>query len=194
MILAPIIRGRKGEYKKELLELQKKGFQRVKIDGVQYEFDDLPSIDKKKKHDIEVVVDRISLDESIGNRLADSVETALNLADGLVIVEDHQQNGSKPKQELFSSKFACPVSGFTIEEIEPRLFSFNNPYGACPECDGIGTDLSIDPDLVVPNKKLSINEDALAPWPVSRYGYFKNILTTVAKKYRFSRQTMEHTK
>ena len=162
MILAPIIRGRKGEYKKELLELQKKGFQRVKIDGVQYEFDDLPSIDKKKKHDIEVVVDRISLDESIGNRLADSVETALNLADGLVIVEDHQQNGSKPKQELFSSKFACPVSGFTIEEIEPRLFSFNNPYGACPECDGIGTDLSIDPDLVVPNKKLSINEDALA--------------------------------
>ena len=186
LILAPIIRGRKGEYKKELLELQKKGFQRVKIDGVQYEFDDLPSIDKKKKHDIEVVVDRISLDESIGNRLADSVETALNLADGLVIVEDHQQNGSKPKQELFSSKFACPVSGFTIEEIEPRLFSFNNPYGACPECDGIGTDLSIDPDLVVPNKKLSINEDALAPWPVSRYGYFKNILTTVAKKYRFS--------
>ena len=110
----------------------------------------------------------------------------MNLADGLVIVEDHQQNGSKPKQELFSSKFACPVSGFTIEEIEPRLFSFNNPYGACPECDGIGTDLSIDPDLVVPNKKLSINEDALAPWPVSRYGYFKNILTTVAKKYRFS--------
>ena len=108
------------------------------------------------------------------------------MADGLVIVEDHQQNGSKPKQELFSSKFACPVSGFTIEEIEPRLFSFNNPYGACPECDGIGTDLSIDPDLVVPNKKLSINEDALAPWPVSRYGYFKNILTTVAKKYRFS--------
>ena len=186
LILAPIIRGRKGEYKKELLELQKKGFQRVKIDGVQYEFDDLPSIDKKKKHDIEVVVDRISLDDSIGNRLADSVETALNLADGLVIVEDHQQNGSKPKQELFSSKFACPVSGFTIEEIEPRLFSFNNPYGACPECDGIGTDLSIDPDLVVPNKKLSINEDALAPWPVSRYGYFKNILTTVAKKYRFS--------
>ncbi len=153
---------------------------------MQYEFDDLPSIDKKKKHDIEVVVDRISLDDSIGNRLADSVETTLNLADGLVIVEDHQQNGSKPKQELFSSKFACPVSGFTIEEIEPRLFSFNNPYGACPECDGIGTDLSIDPDLVVPNKKLSINEDALAPWPVSRYGYFKNILNTVAKKYRFS--------
>ena len=153
---------------------------------MQYEFDDLPSIDKKKKHDIEVVVDRISLDEGIGNRLADSVETALNLADGLVIVEDHQQNGSKPKQELFSSKFACPVSGFTIEEIEPRLFSFNNPYGACPVCDGIGTDLSIDPDLVVPNKKLSINEDALAPWPVSRYGYFKNILNTVAKKYRFS--------
>ena len=115
LILAPIIRGRKGEYRKELAELQKKGFQRIKIDGEQYDFDSLPSIDKKKKHDIEVVVDRISLTEDIGNRLADSVETALHLADGLVIIEDHAQNGSKAKQELFSSKFACPVSGVTID-------------------------------------------------------------------------------
>ena len=189
LILAPIIRGRKGEYKKELTELQKKGFQRIKIDGEQYDFDSLPNIDKKKKHDIEVIVDRISLTKDIGNRLADSVETALNLADGLVIIEDHNQNGSKAKQELFSSKFACPVSGFTIDEIEPRLFSFNNPYGACPECDGIGTDLSIDPALVVPNKNLSINEDGIAPWPVSKYNYFKEILSTVAKKYKFSLDT-----
>ena len=186
LILSPIIRGRKGEYKKELQELHKKGFQRVKIDGELYEFDSLPEIDKKKKHDIEVVVDRIVLNDEIGNRLADSVETALNLSDGLVIVENFEMKNGKADNELFSSKFACPVSGFTIDEIEPRLFSFNNPYGACEECDGIGTDLSIDPNLVVPNKNLSINEDALAPWPVSRYGYFRNILKVVARKYKFS--------
>ena len=189
LVLAPIIRGRKGEYKKELQDLHKKGFQRVKIDGELYEFDSLPELDKKKKHDIEVVVDRIVLTEEIGNRLADSVETALNLSDGLVIVEDFENKNGKINQELFSSKFACPVSGFTIDEIEPRLFSFNNPYGACEECDGIGTDLSINPNLVVPNKNLSINEDALAPWPVSRYGYFRSILQVVAKKYKFSLDT-----
>ncbi len=189
LILSPIIRGRKGEYKKELQELHKKGFQRVKIDGELYEFDSLPEIDKKKKHDIEVVVDRILLNDEIGNRLADSVETALNLSDGLVIVENFENKNGKVDNELFSSKFACPVSGFTIDEIEPRLFSFNNPYGACEECDGIGTDLSIDPNLVVPNKNLSINEDALAPWPVSRYGYFRNILKVVARKYKFSLDT-----
>ena len=189
LILSPIIRGRKGEYKKELQELHKKGFQRVKIDGELYEFDSLPEIDKKKKHDIEVVVDRIVLNDEIGNRLADSVETALNLSDGLVIVENFEKKNGKADNELFSSKFACPVSGFTIDEIEPRLFSFNNPYGACEECDGIGTDLSIDPNLVVPNKNLSINEDALAPWPVSRYGYFRNILKVVARKYKFSLDT-----
>ncbi len=189
LILSPIIRGRKGEYKKELKELHKKGFQRVKIDGELYEFDSLPEIDKKKKHDIEVVVDRILLNDEIGNRLADSVETALNLSDGLVIVENFENKNGKVDNELFSSKFACPVSGFTIDEIEPRLFSFNNPYGACEECDGIGTDLSIDPNLVVPNKNLSINEDALAPWPVSRYGYFRNILKVVARKYKFSLDT-----
>ena len=121
--------------------------------------------------------------------MADSVETALNLSDGLVIVENFEMKNGKVDNELFSSKFACPVSGFTIDEIEPRLFSFNNPYGACEECDGIGTDLSIDPNLVVPNKNLSINEDALAPWPVSRYGYFRNILKVVARKYKFSLDT-----
>ena len=121
--------------------------------------------------------------------MADSVETALNLSDGLVIVENFEKKNGKADNELFSSKFACPVSGFTIDEIEPRLFSFNNPYGACEECDGIGTDLSIDPNLVVPNKNLSINEDALAPWPVSRYGYFRNILKVVARKYKFSLDT-----
>ena len=189
LILAPIIRGRKGEYKKELSELQKKGFQRIKIDGEQYEFESLPNIDKKKKHDIEVVVDRISLTKDIGNRLADSVETALNLGDGLLIIEDHSQNGTKAKQELFSSKFACPISGFTIDEIEPRLFSFNNPYGACPECDGIGTDLSIDPNLIIPNKKLTINGGAIAPWPVERYSYFRNICNALAKHYKFSLDT-----
>ena len=123
LILSPIIRGRKGEYKKELQELHKKGFQRVKIDGELYEFDSLPEIDKKKKHDIEVVVDRIVLNDEIGNRLADSVETALNLSDGLVIVENFEMKNGKVDNELFSSKFACPVSGFTIDEIEPRLFS-----------------------------------------------------------------------
>ena len=189
LILSPIIRGRKGEYRKELQELQKKGFQRVKIDGEIYEFDSLPNLDKKKKHNIEVVVDRIVLSDDIGNRLADSVETALNLSDGLVIVEDVNEKSEKPNQDLFSSKFACPVSGFTIDEIEPRLFSFNNPFGACAECDGIGTDLSIDPNLVVPNKNLSINEDALAPWPVSKYGYFRNILETVSRKYKVSLNT-----
>ena len=140
LVLAPIIRGRKGEYKKELQDLHKKGFQRVKIDGELYEFDSLPELDKKKKHDIEVVVDRIVLTEEIGNRLADSVETALNLSDGLVVVEEFDNKNGKINQELFSSKFACPVSGFTIDEIEPRLFSFNNPYGACEESDVIGTD------------------------------------------------------
>ena len=154
LILSPIIRGRKGEYKKELQELHKKGFQRVKIDGELYEFDSLPEIDKKKKHDIEVVVDRIVLNDEIGNRLADSVETALNLSDGLVIVENFEMKNGKVDNELFSSKFACPVSGFTIDEIEPRLFSFNNPYGACEECDGIGTDLS--------NKEKNILENILS--------------------------------
>src|ERR1700742_1691364 len=139
-LLAPIVRGRKGEYKKELAELQKKGFQRAKIDGKYYELSATPTLDKKLKHDIEIVVDRIVVKKEIGNRLPDSIETALGLADGLLVAEfaDEKEKDGAAKQIVFSSKFACPVSGFTITEIEPRLFSFNNPHGACPECDGLG--------------------------------------------------------
>ena len=186
IILAPIVRGRKGEYKKELAELQRKGFQRVKIDGVQYDFDSLPNLDKKKKHEIDIIVDRIVLNDDLGNRLADSLETALNLSEGLATVEDHTNKNEVPNSETFSSKFACPVSGFTIDEIEPRLFSFNNPYGACPECDGIGTDLSVDPNLVIPNKQLTINNGAIAPWSLTNSPYFRQICNSLAKHYKFS--------
>ena len=186
IILAPIVRGRKGEYKKELAELQRKGFQRVKIDGVQYDFDSLPNLDKKKKHEIDIIVDRIVLNDDLGNRLADSLETALNLSEGLATVEDHTNKNEVPTSETFSSKFACPVSGFTIDEIEPRLFSFNNPYGACPECDGIGTDLSVDPNLVIPNKQLTINNGAIAPWSLTNSPYFRQICNSLAKHYKFS--------
>jgi len=186
IILAPIVRGRKGEYKKELAELERKGFQRVKIDGLQYDFDSLPQLDKKKKHDIDIVVDRIVLTKDIGNRLADSIETALNLSDGLAAIEDHTTKNKDPEREMFSSKFACPVSGFTIDEIEPRLFSFNNPYGACPECDGIGTDLSVDPNLVIPNSGLTINGGAIAPWSLTNSPYFRQICNSLANHYDFS--------
>ncbi len=186
IILAPIVRGRKGEYKKELAELQRKGFQRVKIDGVQYDFDSLPNLDKKKKHEIDIIVDRIVLNDDLGNRLADSLETALNLSEGLATVEDHTNKNEVPTSETFSSKFACPVSGFTIDEIEPRLFSFNNPYGACPECDGIGTDLSVNPNLVIPNKQLTINNGAIAPWSLTNSPYFRQICNSLAKHYKFS--------
>ena len=144
-LLAPIVRGRKGEYRKELADLQKRGFQRVKIDGKMLEIDEVPALNKNLKHDIEIVVDRLVVDGELGNRLADSFETALGLADGIAITE----NADTGEQTIFSAKFACPVSGFTIPEIEPRLFSFNNPFGACPACDGLGTKLYFDPDLVV---------------------------------------------
>ena len=144
-LLAPIVRGRKGEYRKELAELQRRGFQRVKIDGKMFELDEVRGLNKNLKHDIEIVVDRIIVDGELGNRLADSFETALELADGIAITE----NADTGEQTIFSAKFACPVSGFTIPEIEPRLFSFNNPFGACPACDGLGTKLYFDPDLVV---------------------------------------------
>ena len=189
IILAPIVRGRKGEYKKELAELQRKGFQRLKIDGTQYNFDDLPTLDKKKKHEIDIIVDRIVLNKDLGNRLADSLETALNLSDGLAAIEDHSIDEKSPSREIFSSKFACPVSGFTIDEIEPRLFSFNNPYGACPECDGIGTDLSVDPNLVIPNKELTINNGAIAPWSLTNSPYFRQICNSLAKHFKFSLDT-----
>jgi excinuclease ABC subunit A len=199
-ITAPIVRGRKGEYKKELAEFQKKGFQRVKVDGVYYEIADVPALDKKYKHDIEVVVDRLVVRDDIGSRLADSLETALKLADGLAIAEfadkplPADQTGSeavnKSKNEtheriLFSEKFACPVSGFTISEIEPRLFSFNNPFGACPTCDGLGTQRAIDPDLVVPEDHVSLREGAVAPWAKSTSPYYLQTLEALGNAYGF---------
>lgn len=177
-LMAPIVRGRKGEYKKELQELKKKGFQRVKIDGKFYELDDVPTLDKQIKHDISVVIDRIVIKKDLGNRLADSVETALKLSDGLVIVE----NADSKEEHIFSSKFACPVSGFTIAEIEPRLFSFNNPFGACPTCDGLGVKLEFDENLVVPDQDLSLEEGAIEPWSKSFSSYYIQAVEAVVKK------------
>ncbi|MCA0278776.1 MAG: excinuclease ABC subunit UvrA, partial [Proteobacteria bacterium] len=199
-ILAPIVRGRKGEYKKELAELQKKGFQRVKIDGAFYEIGEAPVLDKKYKHDIDVVVDRIVVRPDLATRLADSMETALKLADGLAVAEfadkplDASQTGedsvNKSANEtheriLFSEKFACPVSGFTIPEIEPRLFSFNNPFGACPACDGLGNQRAIDPALIVPEDHVSLREGAVAPWAKSTSPYYAQTLEALGKVYGF---------
>ncbi len=176
-ILAPTARGRKGEYKKEFKEYQAKGFQRVKVDGKIYEIGEVPELNKKIKHDIEVVVDRIVVRGDLGNRLADSVETALRLADGLMIAEE-ADNG---KQHLYSEKFACPVSGFTIAEIEPRLFSFNSPHGACPACDGLGEVLSMDEDRIVPDQTLSIDDGAVVPWSKNFSRYYMQTLEAVVK-------------
>ena len=182
-LLAPIARGRKGEYRKEFAELQKKGFQRLKIDGTFYEIGDAPALDKKFKHDIDVVVDRVVVRPDMSARLADSFETALALSDGIAVVElaDGQN-----ERIIFSAKFACPVSGFTIEEIEPRLFSFNNPYGACPACDGLGTELFFEPDLVVPDENLSLNRGAIAPWArtSATSPYYQQTLESLARAYR----------
>jgi len=186
-LLAPIARGRKGEYRKELAELQKKGFQRVKIDNAFYEIAEAPALDKKFKHDIDVVVDRVVVRADIAARLADSLETALQLSDGIAFAEfaDKPAKGS-PERLIFSAKFACPVSGFTIEEIEPRLFSFNNPYGACPECDGLGTELFFEPELVVPDESLSLARGAIAPWTrtSATSPYYQQTLDSLAKHYR----------
>ncbi|HEV7418057.1 MAG TPA: excinuclease ABC subunit UvrA, partial [Tianweitania sediminis] len=199
-IMAPMVRGRKGEYKKELAELQKKGFQRVKIDGEFYEIADAPSLDKKYKHDIDVVVDRVVVRGDIKARLADSLETCLKLAEGLAVAEfadkplDASQTGAdavnKSKNEtheriLFSEKFACPVSGFTIPEIEPRLFSFNNPFGACPTCDGLGSQSAIDEALVVPEDHVSLKEGAIAPWAKSSSPYYGQTLEGLGREYGF---------
>jgi len=165
-LLAPIVRGRKGEYRKELQELQKKGFQRVKVDGTLYEIADVPALNKKLKHDVEVVVDRIVVRDGIQSRLAESFEAALGLADGIAFTENADAK-SDTARTVFSAKFACPVSGFTIDEIEPRLFSFNNPFGACPACDGLGVKMLFDPALVVPDESLSIEDGAVAPWSAS---------------------------
>ena len=181
-VMAPIVRGRKGEYRKELKELQAKGFQRAKIDGKIYELTETPTLDKKLKHDIDIVVDRLVLRDDLGNRLADSIETALRLADGLLVIE----NADNAERSLFSEKFACPVSGFTIPEIEPRLFSFNSPHGACPHCDGLGVELYMDPDLVVPDQDKSIAEGAVEPWSKSFSKYYIQTLEAVAKAYKAS--------
>ncbi|MBX3568543.1 MAG: excinuclease ABC subunit A, partial [Rhizobiaceae bacterium] len=201
LILAPIVRGRKGEYRKELLELQKKGFQRIKIDGAFYEIGEAPALDKKFKHDIDVVVDRVVVRADLGTRLADSVETALKLAEGLCIAEFADRplpaqetaegdGANKSKNEtheriLFSEKFACPVSGFTIPEIEPRLFSFNNPFGACSTCDGLGSQRAIDPNLIVPDESVSLRDGAVSPWAKSTSPYYAQTLDALGKAYGF---------
>ena len=190
-LLAPIVRGRKGEYRKELAELQKQGFLRAKVDGKFYDIGATPALDKKLKHDIEIVVDRIVVKPDIGNRLPDSIETALKLADGLLVAEfadEKEKDGSRKDQQrqmLLSSKFACPVSGFTISEIEPRLFSFNNPHGACPECDGLGVQNYFDEALVVPDESLSLKKGAIAPWAKSSSPYYLQTLDALARHYKF---------
>jgi len=184
-LLAPIVRGRKGEYRKELHDLQKRGFQRVKVDGKLYDIDAVPALNKKLKHDIEVVVDRIVVREGLGARLADSLETALHLSDGLVFAE----NADSGERTTYSAKFACPVCGFTIDEIEPRLFSFNNPFGACPACDGLGTKMFSDPDLVVPDQRLSLREGAIRPWASSSSKYYEQTLDSLARHYKVSINT-----
>ena len=186
-LLAPIVRGRKGEYRKELADLQKRGFQRVKIDGELHEIEEVPTLDKKRKHDIEVVVDRLIVREGIESRLADSFETALNLADGLAFAEEAKSG----ERTTFSARFACPVSGFTIDEIEPRLFSFNNPFGACPSCDGLGVTLFFDPELTVPDDKLPLSGGAIAPWSRSATPspYYQQTLDSIAKHYKVSTRT-----
>ncbi len=186
-LLAPIVRGRKGEYKRDFAELQKRGFQRVKVDGTFYEITDIPALDKKLKHDIDVVVDRLVIKPDLGNRVADSMEVALGLTDGIAVVEMADQ----AERVIFSARFACPVSGFTIDEIEPRLFSFNNPFGACPECDGLGTQFFIDPIAVVPDGNLSLKEGAIAPWSKSSSPspYYTQTLEAVAKHYKFKMTT-----
>lgn len=183
LILSPVVRGRKGEFKKEIQTLLKKGYQRIRIDGAVYEIDDLPKIDKKKKHDIEVVIDRIISNKKHDNRLADSFETALEVGDGIVFVDDLDSN----ETHVFSAKHACPVSGFVIEEIEPRLFSFNNPYGACPACDGLGYKQSFDKDLVIPNQNLSLNENAIAPWAKTSSKLYQQTIDGIAKSLNISK-------
>ena len=184
-LLAPIVRGRKGEYKKEIIELRKKGFQRIKIDGTLYEIEDTPALDKKLKHDIEVVVDRLVIRDDMGNRLADSVETALRLTDGLMIAE----NADTGEHTLFSEKFACPVSGFTIPEIEPRLFSFNSPHGACPSCDGLAVKLSFDENLIIPDKTKPVCDGAIEPWSKNFATYYLQALEQVLHHYKMSAKT-----
>jgi len=189
-IYAPVVRGRKGEYKKDILSYKRRGFRKIKIDNVLYDIEKSPNLDKKLKHDISVLVDRIVLNSKLGNRLAESIETAVNLANGLVFVEYEDetlpQKFRKIEKLIYSTKFACPESGFTIEEIEPRLFSFNSPYGACEECEGIGMKLNVDPNLVVPDERKSLADGAIEPWSKSTTLYYAQTLASLAKHYGFS--------
>ncbi|TDE40363.1 excinuclease ABC subunit UvrA [Antarcticimicrobium sediminis] len=187
-LLAPIVRDRKGEYRKEFLELRKQGFQRVKVNGEFYELDEPPTLDKKFRHDIDVVVDRIVVRAGMETRLADSFRTALDLADGIAILETAPREGEgEPERITFSENFACPVSGFTIPEIEPRLFSFNAPFGACPDCDGLGVELFFDERLVVPDATLKIYDGALAPWRKGKSPYFLQTIEAIAKHFEFDK-------
>ncbi len=203
-LLAPIVKGRKGEFRKDLAELMKKGFQRVKINGQFYEIPDAPKLDKKFKHDIDVVVDRLVVRGDIATRLADSVETALELADGIAIAEfadkelpaSATKGANKSKNDtheriVFSARFACPVSGFTIDEVEPRLFSFNSPAGACPKCDGLGTELQFEPDLVVPDGSLSLRQGAIQPWAKTgaTSPYYEQTLQALARHFKVQMTT-----
>jgi excinuclease ABC subunit A len=187
-LLAPVVRGRKGEFRKELADYQKRGFQRVKIDGEFHEIAEAPALDKKLKHDIDVVVDRVVVRADIAARLAESFETALELADGLATIEyaDEKDAKGQARMTIFSSKFACPVSGFTIAEIEPRLFSFNNPFGACPKCDGLGHEMRIDPDMVVPDHSATLKQGAIAPWAKSSSPYYGQTLTALSRHFGFA--------
>ncbi len=189
-LYSPIVRGRKGEYKKEILNLKKRGFRKIKVDEILYDIDKVPELNKKVKHNISILVDRIILNSELGNRLAESVESSVNLSNGLLNVEFENETLPKKFRKVekitFSTKFACPESGFTIEEIEPRLFSFNSPYGACEECEGIGVKLNVDPKLVVPNEKKTIAEGAIEPWAKSTTLYYAQTLSSLAKHYDFS--------
>jgi len=189
-LYAPVVRGRKGEYKKDILGYKRRGFRKIRIDEKLYDIEKVPDLDKKIKHDISVLVDRIVLNSRLGNRLAESIESAINLSNGLLFVEYENetlpQKFRKIEKLVYSTKFACPESGFTIEEIEPRLFSFNSPYGACAECEGIGIKLNVDPNLVVPNDKISIADGAIEPWAKSTTLYYAQTLASIAKHYSFS--------
>ena len=191
-LLAPIVRDRKGEYRKEFQDLRKQGFQRVKVNGAFHDLDAPPELDKKYRHNVDVVVDRIVVREGLETRLADSLRTALDLADGIAILEiappaDETGDAEEPRRITFSENFACPVSGFTIPEIEPRLFSFNAPFGACPACDGLGVELFFDPRLVVPDESLPLLRGAIAPWAKGQSPYFRQTIEALAKHYGFDK-------
>ncbi len=185
LLLAPVVRDRKGEYRKELAELQRRGYTRVKVDGTLYEIGEVPALNRKTKHEIEAVVDRVVVRDGMAQRLADSFETALALSDGIVYAE----NADNGERTVFSSRFACPVSGFTIEEIEPRLFSFNSPHGACPACDGLGQESFFDPALIIPDERRPLNDGAVAPWSGAQSPYYDQTLQSLARHFKVTTAT-----